>query len=134
MNRRVLTARDEKFIRDARICRVATISPNGTPHVAPLCHVYVGNDTAYINPSAGGRTTANIKRNDAVALLVDSYYEDWNRLRGYILKGRGEVVTSGEELKKIPKEFHAKYRQYDELGWHVDFLIRLKFDRVKEIK
>lgn len=35
----------KEFVASARVCRIATVRPNGEPHVIPVCPVFDGEAT-----------------------------------------------------------------------------------------
>ena len=79
---------DRAFLHQARVCRLATASPDGEPHVIPACFVFDG-DCLYSAIDAKPKRVAvsrlrrlqNLRANPRASLLVDHYDEDWARLR-----------------------------------------------------
>jgi PPOX class probable F420-dependent enzyme len=86
--------------------------------VVPVCYVYDGR--AFYTPldrkpKKGGGELArvrNIRANPEVALLVDHYAEDWAGLWYILVRGRGEILSSGEERKSAAELLRKKYPQY----------------------
>src|SRR5688572_4008154 len=76
-------------LASARVARLATVRPDGTPHVVPLVFVFVNRVSGPVaywavdrKPKLG-RTLQRIKNleaNPMAELLVDGYEEDWSRL------------------------------------------------------
>ena len=105
-------------LRDARVARLATADGLGRPHVVPVCYAYDGK--AFYTPldrkpkKAGGELARvrNIRANPQVTLLVDHYEEDWGGLWYILVRGRGEIFSSGEERKKAVELLREKYAQY----------------------
>jgi PPOX class probable F420-dependent enzyme len=105
-------------LRDARVARLATADGLGRPHVVPVCYAYDGK--AFYTPldrkpkKAGGELARvrNIRANPQVTLLVDHYDEDWGGLWYILVRGRGEILSSGEERKKAVELLREKYAQY----------------------
>lgn len=81
----------------ARVARLATVDAHGRPHLVPLVFA-VEHDRVYSAVDAKPkRTTAlrrleNVRRNPAVALLVDHYDEDWEALWWVRADGYGRVL------------------------------------------
>lgn len=101
----------------ARVAHLATVRPDGRPHVVPCCFALVG-DVAYTAVDAKPKSTLALQRlknlsvNDAVSLLVDYYDEDWSRLWWIRIDGRARIVSSGSELEEALGALTAKYEQY----------------------
>jgi PPOX class probable F420-dependent enzyme len=109
----------------ARIGRIATVRPDGTPHVVPLVFAIVR--------AAGGRTTVywvvddkpkrstrlrrleNLAANPAAEVVVDAYDDDdWSRLWWVRLRGTGRVVEEADERGAALDALGAKYPAYRE--------------------
>lgn len=44
-----LPAAVKEFVREARVCRIATVRASGEPHVIPVCPVFDGDATVYVD-------------------------------------------------------------------------------------
>ena len=83
----------------ARVARLATVRPDGRPHVVPVCFALVG-DTAYSavdqKPKRSDRLQrlANVRGGSAAALLADEWSEDWAELWWVRADGRARVVEN----------------------------------------
>jgi PPOX class probable F420-dependent enzyme len=81
----------------ARVARLATVSPDGTPHLVPIVFAVVV-DVVYSAVDAKPKTTtalrrlANIAVNPAVAVLVDHYFDDWDELWWVRADGSARVL------------------------------------------
>ena len=109
----------ETRLREARVARLATRDTRGRPHVIPVCYAYDGK--AFYTPvdrkpksKAGGELARvrNIRANPGVALLVDHYEEDWAGLWYILVRGQGEILSSGEERERAVELLRKKYPQY----------------------
>lgn len=115
--------RDEAIARAsrARVGRIATVRPDGTPHVVPLVFALV-DDGAGVRlywavdrkpkRSASLRRIANLRANPAAEVVIDGFDEDWTRLWWVRLRGTGRVVGSAEERRAALDALRAKYAQY----------------------
>ncbi len=67
------------------VARLATVGPDGAPHVVPVVFALVG-ETLYSAVDAKPKRTprlqrlANVRGEPRCALLVDHYEDDWSRL------------------------------------------------------
>jgi len=100
----------------ARVARLATITPDGAPHVVPVVFA-VDGDLLYTAVDAKPkRTTAlqrliNIAAEPRVALLADHYAEDWSALWWVRADGEAEIVT-GDDARRGVDLLRGRYPQY----------------------
>ena len=71
----------KEFIAAARVCRIASVRPNGTPHVIPVCPAFDGEATVYVDIASRGVSAAAFRANPNIAVLIDEYHDDWSRLK-----------------------------------------------------
>lgn len=102
----------------ARVARLATIRPDGTPHVIPITFVLDGRSIVTAIDHKPKRTTdlqrlRNIHANPAVAVLVDHYDDDWARLWWARADGTARVVAAPDaaEALDLLAVKYAPYRQ-----------------------
>ena len=104
-------------VRDARVGRLATVGPDGRPHLVPLCFVLEG-DVLYSavdekrKRSQRLRRLENIRNRAEVSVLVDHYEEDWARLWWVRMDGTATVLPEGAEREHALALLGAKYEQY----------------------
>ena len=89
-------------VRTARVARLATIDPDGRPHLVPIVFVLDGQRLysavdAKPKRSRRLRRVANARERPDVTVLVDHYEDDWGRLWWVSLRGRARVLDAGEE-------------------------------------
>ncbi|MFP5347485.1 MAG: TIGR03668 family PPOX class F420-dependent oxidoreductase [Actinomycetes bacterium] len=104
----------------ARVARLATVRPDGRPHVVPI--TFALHDTVVVTAvdSKPKRTTRlqrlrNIAAQPAVSVLVDSYDEDWSRLWWVRLDGLAEVVSDADRREECLATLVEKYAHYRQL-------------------
>ncbi|MGW2969004.1 TIGR03668 family PPOX class F420-dependent oxidoreductase [Streptomyces mirabilis] len=116
---------DEKEARRrfvaARVARLATVDPEGRPHLVPLVFAARGGEivTAVDHKpkrSPRLRRLRNIAAHPAVCLLVDAYDEDWERLWWVRADGDARVLPPGTQDEytaaiDLLREKYAQYRQ-----------------------
>ncbi len=104
-------------VTEARVARLATIDPEGRPHLVPVCFALDG-DTVYSavdqkpKRSQELQRLRNIRANPAIALIVDHYDEDWTQLWWVRLRGRAAVLEPGPERERALALLADKYEQY----------------------
>ena len=110
-------------MNDQRVARLATADAAGQPHVVPVCFT-LEEGNVYITVDEKPKTTSarplkrlrNILENPAVALVVDRYDENWDRLGWVMVRGPAEVLDSGPEhdtAQKTLKDQYPQLRQMD---------------------
>ena len=96
------------YLADRRLGRLATIGPDGLPHVVPLGWGY---NPALDTIDVGGRDLArtrkfrNVRANPKVALVIDDVLPPW-RPRCVMVRGEAEALeeatsADGERLGSI---------------------------------
>jgi PPOX class probable F420-dependent enzyme len=101
--------------QDAPVARLATVDPQGRPHVVPICFAIDGA-TLYTAVDEKPKRTRrlqrlrNIEANPRVEVLIDRYDDDWSRLWWVRLRGTARVVDDPRALELLA----AKYPQYRE--------------------
>ncbi|WP_348536884.1 TIGR03668 family PPOX class F420-dependent oxidoreductase [Nocardia carnea] len=105
----------ERFA-DARVARLATVTPEGRPHLVPIVFAVAGN-TIYTAVDAKPKSTtalrrlANITANPEVAVLADFYDEDWTRLWWVRADGVAAIVA-GERARIGIEQLTVRYPVY----------------------
>lgn len=95
------------FLRTERTARVATVSPSGEPHVAPLWFVW-HEGALYITSLKRSRRTKDIERGSRVAACIDAG-EGYADLCGVVLYGTFAPAGSEEDTAAVRKTFGEKY-------------------------
>ena len=105
-----------------RVARLATVDKSGQPHAVPVCFAVV-NGLIYTpldrKPKrvAGERLrrVRDLAANPAVCLVVDTYDEDWTRLRWLQVRGAGSLVWINNEQRRAVEALEARYPQYSSM-------------------
>ena len=101
----------------ARVARLATIEPDGRPHLVPIVFALDG-DTLYSAVDAKPKHSRTLRRIENarsrpdVTVLVDHYDDDWSRLWWIRLRGRARVLDDGAEAERALGLLREKYPQY----------------------
>lgn len=133
----ILTVEQERYVRCARVARLATADERGRPHIVPICFAYeqgIFHTAIDLKPKASPpsrlRRVRNISQNPRVALLIDHYEEEWNNLSYVLVRATASVVENGEERRRAVRALRAKYEQYRTLLGDDALVIRLMPVRV----
>ena len=93
------SAAEIAYLQSQRLCRIATVGPDGHPHVVPVAFRY-NPDTDTIDIGGHGFATRkkyrDVQANPWVAVVVDDVasVNPW-RVRGIEIRGRAAVLPTG---------------------------------------
>jgi len=101
----------------ARVARLATVRSDGTPHLVPVTFAVAADQIVFAVDHKPKSTRAlrrldNIAANPRVALLVDSYDEDWSRLWWVRADGLARVHPDPTGLRGLPEALRDRYAAY----------------------
>lgn len=112
-------AGDRERVAHARVAHLATVRPDGSPHVVAVTFALDG-DTVVTAVDDKPKSTPALKRlrnidvHPAATLLVDHYEEDWSRLWWVRLDGTAVVVRDEPRRSATITPLVAKYVHYRE--------------------
>lgn len=112
-----LSPDDRERVERARVARLATVRPDGTPHLVVVTFALSGDTVVTAVDGKPKRSTnlqrlRNLMERPTAALLVDHYDEDWSRLWWIRLDGEAEVVRDEPRRTDVLAPLIAKYPQY----------------------
>jgi PPOX class probable F420-dependent enzyme len=105
----------------ARVGRLATVRPDGRPHVVPIVFVLLderdGLQLYWAVDDKPKRSMSlarleNIRANPRVEVVVDAYDEDWSKLWWVRLLGSARVVVGDAERRSALEALAGKYPPY----------------------
>ena len=122
-NGSVLTAQDLQFLDAHRVAHLATADAAGRPYAVPVCFAHQAG-RLYIPIDAKPKTgdprnlkrLRNLREQPEAVLLLDSYDEDWTRLRWLAIRARATILEDGAERAAILTALEQRYRQYATMG------------------
>ncbi len=107
-----------ELVVNGRIAHLATADRDGRPHVVPICYAYESGYFYCVIDRKPKRDPLNLKRlrnirdNPRVALVIDRYDEDWNRLAFVLIHGLAEIVTDVDVWAVAIEHLRARYSGY----------------------
>ena len=99
------------------VAALATVRPDGGPHVVPIVFALVA-DTVYSAVDAKPKRSrdlqrlANLRADPRCALLVDNYDDDWGQLWWVRADGRAEMVDAPPASHPGIRAQTARFPQY----------------------
>jgi PPOX class probable F420-dependent enzyme len=106
----------------ARVARLATVSPDCSPHLVPIVFALLG-ETVYSvvddkpKQTHDLRRLANVRTNPRASLLADHYEDDWTRLWWVRADGTARTLTPDEpEARPALEALKARYPQQRPAG------------------
>jgi uncharacterized protein len=107
-----LSKRQVDFLKSHELCRLATASKEGRPHVVPVIYAMDGQDII-IAVDYATRKLKNLRENREVALVVD----DYNPNRGVMVEGRCEILERGKEYLRLLQVLYDRFEFYRRNPW-----------------
>lgn len=104
---------EQRFLEENEVGRLATIGPDGMPHVVPVCYILTSG-AFWVATDYGTRKYRNLQQNDRVALLVDVGYDS---NQGLLLQGRAKIFEKGQEFRRIYAVFFKKFAWVRDAPW-----------------
>ena len=105
-------------LEQARVARLATVRPDGRPHVVPVTFA-VAQDGRLLTAvddkpkkSPNLQRLRNIASQPAVSLLVDAYDDDWSRLWWIRIDGEAVVLDDPAARADLLPRLVQKYAAY----------------------
>jgi nitroimidazol reductase NimA-like FMN-containing flavoprotein (pyridoxamine 5'-phosphate oxidase superfamily) len=114
-----------EFVAAARVCRIASVRPDGQPHVIPVCPVFDGQSTVYVDIGRRYTTAEALRADPHIAVLIDEYDDNWTRLKGVLLRCRVEEAK-GEEQDRAWAMIREKFPTYEDMGWEPRLTLALR--------
>lgn len=101
----------------ARVARLATVRPDGRPHVVPVTFALVDQRLVTMVDHKPKQTTRlqrvlNIEAHPSASLLIDHWSEDWDRLYWVRVDGTATVHQGDTTWSQGRAALAAKYHQY----------------------
>ena len=91
------------------VVSVATVGPDGSPHVVPLWFVWL-EDAVYVSTRRGARTWRNALADPRVSVTID-VGRSWTEIAGIMIEGLAEPLAAEHARMRAPMSaWHEKYR------------------------
>jgi PPOX class probable F420-dependent enzyme len=96
-----------EFIEQSRTCTMATVGPNGTPHLVAMWYAVLDGQI-WFETKSRAQKTVNLRRNPAVTVSIEAGWT-YDQLRGVSIEGKGVVVDDADALWKVGVNVFERY-------------------------
>jgi len=108
----IFSQKELEYLREQRLCRLATVSKDQIPHVTPLAFATDG-ERLYVNIKFDSKKARNIRENPRVSFVVDDILS-WEIFRAVLVSGKAELISRGK-LHQIGRDLlYKKYPKFQE--------------------
>src|SRR5919204_5824860 len=123
----VFTEAEIAYLSEERLARIATVGPDGQPHVTPVTFHYNEEEDALDIGGiffGGTKKWRDAQRNPKVTLLIDDVIPEPRQARALEIRGTAELHTSGgDEINPRFPNFAPEYfriRPTRIVAWGID--------------
>jgi len=97
------------FLARSRTATVASIGPDGMPHLVAMWYGVIG-DAVYIETKAKSQKAVNLRRDPRMVFMVEAG-TSYDTLRGVSLQGAGQIIEAadGDEYWAAARSVYERY-------------------------
>ena len=114
----------EAFLQEGRTANIATMGPNGRPHLTALWYVPRG-DVLETWTYAKSQKAVNLQRLPQATILVETG-DSYEKLRGVSLECDVELVTDTEKIALIGQQLMHRYSPNQQVATAGSQFVRLQ--------
>ena len=96
------------FLKEQEVGRLATVSGRSMPQITPVLYVF-DSGNLYFATDYGTKKLDNMKLNNRVAMVVDSYAR---QPKGITVQGSVKIIENGAEFARIEKLLEERHGYY----------------------
>ena len=105
---RMTDAEVEEFLASERTVQLASIGPDGAPHLVPMWFAVIDGRIA-LWTYAKSQKAANLRRDGRVTCLLESG-DTYGELRGVTITGRAELVDDYDTVYRVGEALYRRYQ------------------------
>jgi len=113
-----------EFLANGKVATVATIGPNGRPHVVPVWYVPQG-DVITTWTYATSQKTKNLQRLAQATVLVETG-DTYDQLRGVSMECDVELLEDTEKVARIGIDLMKRYNSNQEVATAATQFVRIQ--------
>lgn len=96
----------ERFLREQKVLRLATMDKNKRLHLVPVWYRYAGKKI-YVGTNTRTKKARNVMENGTVCFCVDEGV--WHPIYGVMGTGKARVIVEKSKVKKIAGSILLRY-------------------------
>jgi len=108
----VFSPKELGFLKSHELCRLATASKDGKPHVVPVIYALDGEDVI-VAVDYGTKKLGNLRQNNRVALVVDDYRPN----HAVMVEGECSILERGKEYLRLLRILFDRFEFYRKHPW-----------------
>ncbi len=112
------------FLAEGKVANIATMGPNGRPHLVSLWYVPRG-DVLETWTYAKSQKAANLRRLPQATVLVEEG-DSYEKLRGVSMECDIELVEDTEKITRIGADLMRRYSSSPEIATSASQFVRLQ--------
>jgi PPOX class probable F420-dependent enzyme len=97
----------EAFMREPVLARVATVRPDGSPHVVPVWFEWDGKSLRF-EAQARSRKARNLRHDPRMSVVIDFTYGGL-QYRAVVLEGTAEIIDDRNSVVPIVERIFLRY-------------------------
>jgi PPOX class probable F420-dependent enzyme len=97
----------ESFVARSRTATMATIGPDGTPHLIAMWYAVVDGQI-WFETKAKSQKVVNLRRDDRITVLIEDGHT-YDKLRGVSIEGRAVISDDPDELLAVGISVWERY-------------------------
>jgi PPOX class probable F420-dependent enzyme len=111
------------FINRSRTATMATVGPNGTPHLVAMWYAVI-DGKIWFETKARAQKTVNLRRNSQITCMIEDGLT-YDTLRGVSIEGTGVIVEDPDEMWQVGVNVWERYNgpYSDEMKPLVEFML-----------
>ena len=95
------------FIERSRTATMATVGPNGTPHLVAMWFGVIDGQI-WFETKARAQKTVNLRRDNRITVMIEAGLT-YDQLRGVSIEGTGEIVEDPDTIWKVGVDVWERY-------------------------
>jgi PPOX class probable F420-dependent enzyme len=125
------------FIEESRTTTMATIGPNGVPHLVAMWYAVI-DGAIWFETKGKSQKVQNLRRDDRITCMIEAGLT-YDQLRGVSLEGRGVISDDPDECWAVGVNVFERYngpysdemKPFVEVMMNKRIVVRVDVDRVR---
>jgi PPOX class probable F420-dependent enzyme len=97
----------QQLLQERRICNIATIGPNGMPHLVAMWFAVVDGEI-WFETKAKSQKAVNLRRDPTITVMIEDG-QSYDTLRGVSIDGTAEIIDDPETNLRVGKSVWERY-------------------------